>query len=284
MLGSLLRAKLLRLDQEDHVLIVTMHHIISDGWSVGVFFHELNLLYEAYCNGKDPVLPDLPIQYSDFAIWQREWLQGPVVERQLNYWKRQLVETPPVLKIITDHPRPAAVQTFNGSTLSFELFKPLTKGLVSLCRKSGVTLFMTLMAAFNWLLYCYSGQDDILVGTPIAGRNRTEIENLIGFFVNTLVFRTALSETSTFRNLLERVREAALEAYSHQDIPFEKLVEELKPPRSLSHSPFFQVMFVLQNQPMSTWELSGLKLSRLEVNSGTAKFDLTLFVVRPKMD
>ena len=273
--GPLFRSKLVRLGDEDHILLLTMHHIVSDGWSMGVLQRELSVLYRAFMNGHPSPLVDLPIQYGDFAKWQGEWLQGEVLERQLSYWKGQLEGIPAVLNLPTDHPRPA-VQSFRGRTQSIELSKGLTEGLKGLSRKEGVTLFMVLLAAFQTLLYRYTGQGDVVVGSPIANRNRSEIEGLIGFFVNTLVLRSDLSGNPSFRELLGRVRKMALEAYEHQDLPFEKLVEELQPERSLSYSPLFQVMFVLQNAPSTELELEGLGVSRLRVGGETAKFDLTL--------
>jgi amino acid adenylation domain-containing protein len=217
----------------------------------------------------------LPIQYADFALWQRDWLQGEVLESQLRYWKRQLDGSPLVLDLPADRPRPA-VQTFRGARESRMLPPSLGQALNTLSRQQGVTLFMTLLAAFQTLLYRYTGQEDIVVGSPIANRNRSEIEGLIGFFVNTLLLRTDLSGEPTFRQFLGRVREVALGAYAHQDLPFEKLVEELRPERSLSHTPLFQVLFVLQNAPRTTLELAGLRLSPLEVDNATAKFDMSV--------
>jgi len=273
--GPLLRAQLLKLDEEDHVALLTMHHIVSDGWSMGVLVREIAALYGAFSAGKPSPLPDLPIQYADFAHWQREWLQGEVLETQLDHWKQQLSDSPPVLELPTDRPRPA-VQTSQGATQSFTLPKGLSESLKTLGREERATLFMTLLAAFQSLLYRYTGQEDISIGTPIANRTRGEIEGLIGFFVNTLVMRTDFSGDPSFEELLARVREVALDAYAHQDLPFETLVEELQPQRDLSHTPLFQVMFVLDTAPMGTLELPGLTLSPVEVSSGTATFDLTL--------
>jgi amino acid adenylation domain-containing protein len=273
--GPLLRVKLLRLDEAEHVLLLTMHHIVSDGWSLGVLMRELAVLYEAFSTGKPASLPELPIQYADFALWQREWLQREVLESQLGYWKQQLGGELPVLELPTDRPRPP-VQTYRGARQSFELSQELTDALKGLSRREGVTLFMTLLAAFKVLLYRYTGQEDVIVGSPIANRNWAEVEGLIGFFVNTLVLRSDLGGTPSFRELLGRVREVALGAYAHQDMPFERLVEELQPERDMSYNPLFQVMFVLQNAPMPNWEFSGLALSCLEIDSQTAKFDLSL--------
>ena len=242
--GPLLRVLLLCLGQDDHVLVLSMHHIVSDGWSRGVFYHELSMLYQAYTQGNPSPLSELPIQYADFAVWQRQWLQGEVLEDQLSYWKKQLAGAPALLQLPTDRPRPA-VQSYRGAVQSIELSQELTQGLQALSARQGVTLFMTLLAVFQTLLYRYTGQNDIVVGSPIANRNRAEIEGLIGFFVNTLVLRTDLSGNPTFKELLTRVRETALGAYTHQDLPFEKLVEELHPQRSLSRSPLVQVLFNL---------------------------------------
>ena len=230
-----------------------MHHIISDGWSMGILYRELSVLYEAFSKGKPSPLPELPIQYADFAVWQREWLQGKNLEEQLTFWKEQLRDIT-TLELPTDHPRPP-VQTFHGATHTVQLPKELTEALQGLSRKEGVTLFMTLLTAFQGLLHRYTGQDDIVVGTPIANRNRAEIEGLIGFFVNTLVMRTDTSGNPVFRELLKQVRKSTLDAYAHQDLPFEKLIKELQPERDLSRNPIFQVMFALQNVPVSTLEL-----------------------------
>ncbi|HVG20491.1 MAG TPA: amino acid adenylation domain-containing protein, partial [Blastocatellia bacterium] len=273
--GPLFGANLLRLGDENHWLLVTMHHIVSDGWSMGVFVRELAALYEAFSEGKPSPLEELPIQYADFAVWQREWLQGDELVRQLDYWKQQLADSPPALELPTDRPRPP-FQTFSGTHESLHVSNDLTEALKGLSRREGVTLFMTLLAAFDVLLYRYSGQEDILVGAPIANRNRQEVEGLIGFFVNTLVMRTDLSGGPSFLELLGRVREVTLGAYAHQDLPFEKLVEELHPVRDLSRTPLFQVMFDLQNAPAEPLKLEGLSVTPLPVEGRTAKFDLTL--------
>jgi amino acid adenylation domain-containing protein len=225
--------------------------------------------------GRPSPLPELPIQYTDFAAWQREWLQGERLEEQLSYWRTQLADAPPLLELPTDRPRPP-VQSYKGAHETLILSEPLSRSLKELSRREGATLFMTLLSAFSALLYRYSGQRDILIGTPIANRNRAETESLIGFFVNTLVLRVRFSAEMTFRELMGQVRETALEAYAHQDLPFEKLVEELQPERTLSHSPLFQVMLDLQNAPMRDMELQGLRLTPLPFDSQMAKFDLTL--------
>jgi amino acid adenylation domain-containing protein len=273
--GPLLRATLLKLGTEEHTALFTVHHSVADGWSVGVLIREIATLYEAFSAGKPSPLPELSIQYADYAHWQREWLQGEMRDRQLAYWRRQLRGSPPVLELPTDHPRPA-VQSSNGSHMWFRLPQELSDAVKTLSRQEGVTVFMTLLAAFQTLLYRYTGQEDICVGTPIANRNRAEIEGLVGFFVNTLVMRTDLSGQPSFREVLRRVREVALGAYAHQDLPFEVLVEALQPQRDLSHTPLFQVMFVLDNTPRTPIELPGLSLSPLEAESGTAQFDFTL--------
>ncbi|AFZ09438.1 amino acid adenylation domain protein [Oscillatoria nigro-viridis PCC 7112] len=275
--GPLLRASLLQLDAEEYVLLLTLHHIIFDGWSIGVFLQELAALYEAFSIGKPSPLPELPIQYADFAIWQREWLAGNRLQTQLNYWKKQLSGAPPLLELPADRPRPP-VQTYRGAKESFLIPKTLTAALKKLSRQENATLFMTLLAAFKTLLYRYTGQADIPVGSPIANRNRAEIQGLIGFFVNTLVLRTDLSGDRTFRQLLDRIREVSLEAYAHQDLPFEKLVEELQPDRNLSYNPLFQVAFVLQTAPVAAESIAGLNLTLLDVENQTAKVDLTLYL------
>ncbi len=271
---ALVRATLVVLSETEHVLLVSMHHIVSDGWSMDVFVKELTVLYDAYAQGQSPTLAPLPIQYADFTLWQRQWLQGDVLQSQLNYWQEQLKDAPALLPLPTDRPRPA-VQTFAGTRQEFALSLELTQKLTQLSQQQGCTLFMTLLAAFDTLLYRYTEQSDILVGTPIANRDRSEIEGLIGFFVNTIVLRTDLSGNPSFSELLTRVREMALDAYAHQDLPFEMLVEALQPERNLSHTPLFQVMFVLES-PLSQLELTGLTVSSLKVESKTAKFDLTL--------
>lgn len=279
--GPLLRATLLCLRPEAHVLLLTLHHIVADGWSADIFFQELHLAYHAYSTGQSLVLPELPIQYADYALWQRKWLQGTLLEEQLAYWRTQLSGLPPVLNLPTDHPRPAK-QTFRGAMSSFALSPALSTRLKAFSQEEGATLFMTLLAAFQVLLARYSGQDDIAVGSPIAGRTRVQTEKLIGFFVNTLVLRTNLSGNPSFREVLARVREVSLEAYMHQDVPFERLVEEVQPQRSLSHSPLFQVLFMLQTVATVTpgkIAESGLSLEPLGIGSGTAKFDLSFDLV-----
>ncbi len=275
--GPLFRATLLRLGAEDHIFLFTTHHIIFDGWSSGVLVREFSTLYKVFTEGSSSPLPDLPLQYADFAHWQRHWVQGEVLENLLSYWKTQLSGSTPVLELPTDRPRPA-FQTFRGATQPINLPKGLSESLKELSRCEGATLFMTLLAAFQTLLHRYSGQNDILVGSPIAGRTQAPIEDLIGFFVNTLVLRTDFSGDPTFQEMLGEVRKVTLEAYAHQDLPFEQLVDALQPDRALSHSPLFQVMFVLQNTTRQTLELPGLTLSSLQTEGRTAKFDLTLYL------
>ncbi|MCZ8226490.1 MAG: amino acid adenylation domain-containing protein, partial [Microcystis sp. LE19-84.1B] len=275
---SLIRITLVVLSETEHLLLVCMHHIISDGWSIEVLIHELTSLYNAYVQNQPANLAPLPIQYGDFALWQKQWLQGDVLQSQLNYWQNQLTAAPPLLSLPTDHPRPA-VQSFVGTQQEFSLSPKLSQALTELSRQQGVTLFMTLLAAFDALLYRYTGSSDILVGTPIANRNRIEIEGLIGFFVNTLVMRTDVSDNPSFSQLLTRVREVTMDAYAHQDLPFEMLVEALQPERDLSHTPLFQVAFVLQNTPKSEIAMTGLTVTDLPPENTTAKFDLTLAMV-----
>ena len=273
----MLRATLLKLEAEEHIFLAVLHHIAADGWSLGVFFREFSALYEAFSQGQSVSLPALPVQYADFAVWQRQSLQGEVLDAQLHYWKKQLAGIPSVLELPTDHPRPA-VQTYRGARQPLTLTKSTVEALEGLGRREGTTLFMTLLAAFKILLHRYTNQDDIVVGSPTAGRSRMEIEGLIGFFVNNLVLRTDLSGDPTFRELLGRVRETALEAYKHENLPFEKLVEELHPQRALSHHPIFQVLFALQNFPILEAKLSGLTLTPVMLNSDMERFELALWM------
>ncbi|WP_340122075.1 amino acid adenylation domain-containing protein [Methylobacter svalbardensis] len=271
--APLIRALLLRLSEQEHILMVTLHHSISDGWSMGVFRQELASFYRAFSQGQSADLPELPIQYADYAVWQREWLQGEVLERQLSYWKSQLTGLA-VLELPTDKPRPKQL-TYRGAQADIQLSAALTRRLKTLSRQQHVTLFITLSAALQVLLHRYSGQDDIVLGTAIAGRNRQELENLIGFFVNTLVLRTDLSGAPGFNELLSRVRKTCSDAYSHQDLPFEKLVAELNVPRDASRHPLFQVMLILQPATQDL-QLPGLTISRLAVPHSTAKFDILM--------
>src|SRR5215217_7252613 len=277
--GPLIRAELLRLAGDEHVLLCTMHHIISDGWSMGVLVNEVAALYEAYTTGASSPLPELPIQYADYAAWQREWLQGEVLARQLAYWKEELDGVPAALELPADTPRPP-VPTYRGASLQVILDKEVTEGLKALSEREGSTLFMTVLAAWQTLLFRYSRQRDILVGTDIANRNREQTESLIGFFVNQLVLRGRLNAGLSFRELLRQTRETCLGAFAHQDLPFEKLVEELQPDRDLSRAPLFQVKLVLQNAPFESLRLPKLQLSQLEGDgqTGSAKFDLMLML------
>jgi amino acid adenylation domain-containing protein/non-ribosomal peptide synthase protein (TIGR01720 family) len=268
----LLRANLLHLNPQTHIVLLAIHHIVADGWSLGILLQELSTIYSAFSHQSTPSLPPLPVQYADFAIWQRS--QTHLLEHQLTYWQEQLKDAP-ILELPTDHPRPAE-RTLQGANFSFCLSRSLTIALKQLSQKSGCTLFMTLLAAFQTLLHRYTGNDDLIVGTAIANRNRAEIERLIGFFINTLALRTDFSGNPTFTQLLHRVRATTLSAYAHQDLPFEQLVDTLHPQRSLSYTPLFQVMFVLQNAPFADMEIEGLQWVPLPSHSDTAKFDLTL--------
>ena len=273
--GPLIRFSLLQMSASEHVFVLNMHHIITDGWSTGVFVEEICQHYAAHVLNQPSTVEPLPIQYADFAYWQRDWMQGEVMDKQLSYWKRPLGGELPILQLPTDRLRPP-VQTQNGAMENFQLSKELTQALNALSKQQDVTLFMTLMAGFQTLLHRYSGQDDICVGTPIAGRNRGETERLIGFFVNSLVMRGDLSGNPTFAELLRRVREMALGAYGNQDVPFERLVQEVQPNGNRSQNPLFQVMFALQNAPLSEVVLPGVTLSFVEYENKTARFDISL--------
>jgi len=273
--APLMRASLLRLDNQEHILLLTMHHIVSDYWSVGLLIQEMAALYGAFAAGMPSPLPDLSIQYADFAHWQQSSFKGEALDQQLSYWKSMLKGSPGTLELTTDRPRPA-IQTFRGAREYAILPRELNESLKQFSREEEVTLFMTLFAAFQVLLHRYTGQDDISIGTPIANRNRPEIEKLIGFFANTLVLRTDLSGSPSFRELLQRVREVALGAYANQDLPFERIVEELQPRRDLSRTPLFQVLFVFQNIALEVFRLPELNISFVEPDTGTSKFDLTL--------
>ncbi len=275
--GPLVRTTLLRTAPEHHVLLLTMHHIVSDGWSMDVLFRELGALYAAFVRDEPSPLAPLPIQYADFALWQRQWLQGERLDAQLSYWKQQLAGAPPVLELPTDFPRPPS-QSFRGAIESLTLPPSLHDALKRLSRQEGTTLFMTLLAGFQLLLSRYSRQDDISVGTAIANRNRAELEGLIGFFVNSLVMRTDLSGAPSFRELMRRVREVSLGAYAHQDVPFEQVVEALQVQRDPRYSPLFQVRFNLQDSPDSHLKMAELELSTLETEWNYSKFDLHLFM------
>jgi len=246
----LLRASLVRVGDEDHVIFFTLHHIVSDGWSSGVLINEVVALYDAYSHDRPSPLLELPVQYADYAVWQRQQLQGEILEEHLAYWERKL-RGAPVLKLPADRPR-SKVLSIRGAQYIIALPSSLTDALNELSRREGTTLFMTLLAAFKALLCRYTGQEDISIGIPIAGRNQVETEQLIGFFINTLVMRTDLSGNPSFRELLGRVREVAVGAYAHQELPFERIVEELQPERSAGSQPFYNVMFVYQNMPASS--------------------------------
>jgi amino acid adenylation domain-containing protein len=276
--GPLLRAVLLRLSAQEHVAIVVMHHIVSDGWSLGILLREIATLYGARVAGRPSPLPELAVQYADYALWQREWLSGAALARQVGYWKERLAGAPSAIDLPFDRPRPA-VQSFRGGARRFALSAVVTRKLGELARAERATLFMVLLAAFQVVLSRWSGQQDIVVGTPIAGRTQRQSEELIGLFVNTLALRTDLRGDPTFRALLGRVKEVSLGAYAHQELPFEKLVEELQPVRDLSRQPIFQVLFALQNVPRERLELPGLMLRQMAAEHVTAKFDLSLHMV-----
>jgi amino acid adenylation domain-containing protein len=273
--GPMLRATLMRLSEREHVLLFTMHHIISDGWSRGVLIREFSTLYDAYLQGKPSPLEELPIQYADYAAWQRERLRGELLEKELGYWTKQFEGFNSVLELPTDRVRPA-IQTFHGARHHFALPPQLTARLEELALREGATLFIVLLAAFKVLLMRYARQDDIVVGTPVANRSRVETEDLIGFFANTLALRTDLSGDPSFRELLARVRQVAVGAYAHQELPFERLVEELRPERDLSRTPLFQVMFLLDNTPLETLKLGHLKVNPIEFAGRISPFDLSL--------
>jgi amino acid adenylation domain-containing protein len=278
--GPLLRANLLRLGEKEHLLVLVMHHIVSDGWSMGVLTEELAELYRAFAAGGKPSLPELPVQYADYALWQRGWLQGDALQAQLGYWKGQLAGAPSAIELPTDRPR-SPMLSYRGAREVRLLPSDLAADLKAFSQREGVTFYMTLLAAFGALLHRYTGQTDILVGSPIANRTRPEIEGLIGFFVNTLVLRADLSGDPTFRELLHRVREVALGAYAHQDLPFDRLVEELHPERNQGIHPIFQVAFVLQNAPVVPLQLRDLSLTSIEIDKvdiGASRFDL-MFIV-----
>jgi amino acid adenylation domain-containing protein len=273
----MLRACLLQLSPQEHILLLVMHHIASDEWSISILFEQLTTLYQAFLEGKPNPLAKMPIQYADFAQWQREWLSGEVIENQINYWKQNLAGATPVLELPTDRPR-SPVQTYRGAKQSFVLPQSLCAALHTVSQQEGVTLFMTLLAAFQTLLYRYTAQEDILVGSPIPGRNLPDTKQLIGLFVNTLVLRTDMSGNPSFRQLLQRVRSLAMSAYAQQDLPFEKLVEELQLERSLSYHPLFQVMFVLMDSARQTLYLPGLTSTTFDLDNVTSRFDLTLSI------
>ncbi|MDQ2695915.1 MAG: condensation domain-containing protein, partial [Pseudomonadota bacterium] len=271
--GPLCRAVLARLSAAEHVLLISLHHIVTDGWSMGVFVRELSALYAAFSAGQPSPLPELPIQYADFARWQRDWLRGEALASELSYWRRQLAGAPQALELPGDRPRPA-VHTFRGDVAAFALSPELTHQLKQLSRQAGATLFMTTLAAFALLLSRHSGQEDLLIGAPIANRNRREVEPLIGFFVNTLVLRVDVSGNPPFRRLLERVRQITLDAYAHQDLPFEQLVEALQPARDMTRNPLVQVALAFQNAALPSLTLGTVQAEPLDLDSGAVRFDL----------
>jgi len=275
--APLMRAGLLRLSPREHVLLLAMHHIVSDGWSMDVLLREVRALYAAYAEGRPSPLPDLPIQYTDFARWQRAWLQGEVLESQLAYWKLRLAGSVTLLDLPTDHPRPA-LQRYAGASEWLRVPEEVARGLRRLCEQAEVTLHMTLLAAYQALLARYTGQHDVLVGTPMAGRDQVELEGLIGCFLNTVVMRTSVEGNPTVRELLERVREGVLGAYDHQAVPFERLVDELQPERSLGHHPIFQVWFVSERDRSEPLQVGDLAFTAVERDSGLSKFDLHLLM------
>jgi amino acid adenylation domain-containing protein len=271
----LVRATLLKISHSKYILLITRHHIVWDGWSTGIFLQELSTIYQSYIQGKNPNLTPLTIQYADFSQWQREWLTEEILAEQIKYWQENLKNAPSLLQLPTDKPRPS-IMTFNGKNQQLIINQEIAEKLQLLSRETGTTLFMTLLAVFSTLLYRYSNQEDILIGSPIANRNKAEIEPLIGFFVNTLVLRTLFSENLTFTELLQQIKQTTLSAYNHQDVPFEQIVDAVKVERSLSHSPLFQVMFVLQNTPSETIKLPDATLTPLTLEKETTNFDLTL--------
>jgi amino acid adenylation domain-containing protein/non-ribosomal peptide synthase protein (TIGR01720 family) len=276
--GPLLRTHLIKTGPNSYIFTIVMHHIISDGWSVNLFFREIVENYLACSQGRELALPALPIQYVDYAAWQRDWLTGKKLDKQLDYWKNKLNNSAPLLELPTDKPR-AATQTFSGNTWVFKLPAELTNKIKELGYKNNSTVFMVLVAAFKILLYRYSNQNDISIGTPIAGRTRNEVEQLIGFFVNTLVMRDLLYASHTFKHVLNNVSTTATEAFDHQDIPFEKLVDAIEPNRNLSYPPLFQVMFAMQSSDFEVINIPGIEVAPFNLDSGTSKFDMTMTMV-----
>ena len=279
--GPLVRSVIVRTAEDEHILLVTMHHIVTDGWSIGIFHRELSALYDAYVSGRSASLPELPIQYPDYALWQRDWFEGEIYESQLAYWKKQFATMPPALELPSDHQRPnvQAYRAFRGARQTIVLPAALARRLRVLCQKENVTLFMLLIAAYQILLHRYTGEEDIVVGTPIAGRQMAETEELMGLFINMLAIRGNVSSATTVRNFLKHMKQVALGAYAHQDLPFEQLVKELQPERTLAHNPLFQVMFVLQSEEILPLQLSGLTAQHFRVDHVMANFDLTLDIV-----
>jgi len=275
--GPVFRAGLLVLGEDDHVLLLTLHHIVSDGWTRGILNRELSTLYRAYQVGEDAALPEVPIQYADYAQWQRRWLSGEVLDRQIAYWKTQLNGAPQAIDLPTDRPRPR-VQTYRGGQRLKILPREIGVALKELARREGVTLYMILLSALDVLLHRWTGQRDVVVGTSVSNRNRAETERLIGFFINALVLRTEVIDAQPFTELLQRVREVCLGAYAHQDMPFERLVQELQPEPDPSRAPLFQVIFTMQNAPGEAMEMPGLQLRGMRTESATVKYDLTFLM------
>jgi hypothetical protein len=275
--APLLRCALVRLAEQEHVLVLTMHHIISDGWSIGIIIRELMAFYEGLTRNMPSGLPPLSIQYADFAQWQRQWLQGAVLEKQLAFWTEQLKGVPTRLELPTDYPRPEE-QSFRGAVAEFLLPKEESEALKKLSRTEDATLFMTLLAAFKVLLHHLSGAEDIVVGSDVANRNQVQTEALIGFFVNQLVLRTKLDGDPTFREVVRRVRAASLRAFDHQDLPFQRIVDALHLERALSRNPLFQVMFAFQNIPTPSLKSSELTVSGFEYDIDSTAFDISLLV------
>ncbi|KAF9943507.1 hypothetical protein BGZ70_005864, partial [Mortierella alpina] len=273
--GPLIRAAVVQLSHDDHVLFITMHHIIADGWSVGIMVREISQLYTAYCHGKSSRLTPLTIQYPDYAVWQRQWLSGDRLHAQSEFWRTTMSGAPVLLDLPTDKPRPPQ-QSFKGDHVPVVLDAQLTRALKQLSQKHGVTLFMTILSAWSAVMSRLSGQDDIVIGTPTANRGWQEIEPLIGFFVNTLAMRIDLSGEPSTSELLDRVRRSTLAAYANQDLPFEQVIEIVQPPRRMSYTPLFQVMFAWQNNEECEWDLPGVQVSPYDLDLNTAKFDLTL--------
>ena len=278
----LLRVSILRINEEDNVVLLTMHHIVSDGWSMGILANEITTLYRAFYLKQPSPLPELEIQYADFSFWQQEYLQGDVLKEQLDYWKKQL-SNPPILELPTDKPRPK-IWTNEGASFTVIIPGELLNGIKQVGYREGATLFMTLMAAFKILLARYSGQDDITVGTPIANRTLKETEPLIGIFINTLVLRTTIKDNPTFLEFLREEKKVILDAYENQDIPFEMIVDKIQTDRELSYSPLFQVMFILQNAPVKTSIVSDLDLEPINIDMGTATSDITFSISENKSD
>lgn len=276
--GPLFRARLFRLCADEHVLVCTFHHIVCDGWSLGVFVHQLRLLYEGFAVGQSSTLRDLPVQYGDYARWQRGSLSSELLRDQIDYWRKRLCGAPAFLDLPTDRPRPPE-QTFEGASQTVPVEKELVQVLRTSAHSHKATLFMLMLAAFKVLVHRYTGSEDIVVGVPIAGRNQLELEDLIGFFVNTVVLRTDLSHDPRFCDLLVQVREVALDAFAHADVPFERVVEELQPPRTLSYNPIFQVMFAAAKAPVQHQQFGGLTAAPYVVYSGATQFDLSVNVI-----